>query len=30
LPGSHSIERYLIEEHVRWLIDFNYFDRKEW
>ena len=30
LPGAHSIERYLIEEHVRWLIDFNFFDRKEW
>ncbi|CAG2167490.1 unnamed protein product [Oppiella nova] len=28
LPGAHSIERYLIEEHLHWIIDKNYTDRK--
>lgn len=30
LPNAHSIERYLIEENVRWIMDSYYFDRKEW
>ncbi|RWS16426.1 nuclear cap-binding protein subunit 1-like protein [Dinothrombium tinctorium] len=30
LPGAHNIERFLIEEHMRWIIDQNYFARKEW
>jgi nuclear cap-binding protein subunit 1 len=30
LPGAHSIERYLIEEHLRWIMDKNYSDRKDW
>jgi nuclear cap-binding protein subunit 1 len=30
LPGAHSIERYLIEEHLRWILDKNYSDRKDW
>ncbi|KAH0556545.1 nuclear cap-binding protein subunit 1 [Cotesia glomerata] len=28
LPGSHAIERFLIEEHLRQIIDNFYFERK--
>lgn len=30
LPGAHSIERFLIEESMRSLIDQHFFDRKDW
>ncbi|XP_074596314.1 nuclear cap-binding protein subunit 1-like [Brevipalpus obovatus] len=32
LPGAHSIERYLVEENVKWIIDSNYlyYYVKEW
>lgn len=30
LPGSHAIERFLIEEHLRQIIDNHYFERKDW
>lgn len=29
LPGSHAIERFLIEEHLRQIIDTHYFERKD-
>ncbi|KAK6188882.1 hypothetical protein SNE40_004967 [Patella caerulea] len=29
LPGSHAIERYLIEEQINKIIDSNYLERKE-
>ncbi|RWS22514.1 nuclear cap-binding protein subunit 1-like protein [Leptotrombidium deliense] len=29
LPGAHSIERYLIEEQMKLIIDQNYFARKD-
>ncbi|CAG5121145.1 unnamed protein product, partial [Candidula unifasciata] len=29
LPGSHAIERYLIEEQINRIIDSNYIERKE-
>lgn len=29
LPGSHAIERYLIEEHLKQIIKNHYFERKE-
>ncbi|ESO92366.1 hypothetical protein LOTGIDRAFT_190753 [Lottia gigantea] len=29
LPGSHAIERYLIEEHLQKIIDSNFLERKE-
>ncbi|VDO53025.1 unnamed protein product [Haemonchus placei] len=28
LPGAHSIERFLIEEELNWIIEFNASDRK--
>ncbi|KAK6731730.1 hypothetical protein RB195_007913 [Necator americanus] len=28
LPGAHSIERFLIEEELNWIVDFNAADRK--
>ncbi|EPB76851.1 MIF4G domain protein [Ancylostoma ceylanicum] len=28
LPGAHSIERFLIEEELNWIVDFNASDRK--
>lgn len=30
LPGSHAIERFLIEEHLRQIIDSYIFERKDW
>lgn len=30
LPGSHAIERFLIEEHLRQIIDNCYYERKDW
>lgn len=30
LPGSHAIERFLIEEHLRQIINTFYFERKDW
>ncbi len=30
LPGSHSIERFLIEDHVNHILTFHHNDRKEW
>ncbi|KAE9421684.1 hypothetical protein Angca_003143, partial [Angiostrongylus cantonensis] len=28
LPGAHSIERFLIEEELNWIVEFNASDRK--
>ena len=30
LPGSHAIERYLIEEQIDRIIHTNYIERKDW
>lgn len=30
LPGAHSIERYLIEEHLHQIIELYHYERKEW
>lgn len=30
LPGAHSIERYLIEEHLHQILELQHFERKEW
>ena len=30
LPGSHAIERYLIEEQIDRIIHTNYVERKDW
>lgn len=30
LPGSHAIERFLIEEHLRQIINNYFFERKDW
>ena len=30
LPGAHSIERYLIEERLHWIIEQFHCDRKTW
>ncbi|VDM48415.1 unnamed protein product [Toxocara canis] len=30
LPGAHSIERFLIEEDLRWTLEENIWNRKEW
>jgi hypothetical protein len=30
MPGAHSIERFLVEEHLIQIIDMSYKNRKEW
>lgn len=30
LPGAHSIERFLVEEHCQFLLNQNFYDRKLW
>ena len=30
LPGQHSIERYLIEEQLKHILQANHIERKEW
>lgn len=30
LPGAHSIERFLIEEHLHQIIEMHHLERKEW
>ena len=30
LPGSHAIERYLIEDNLKCILNQNCFDRKDW
>jgi len=30
MPGTHSIERYLVEENLQQIIDKSYTDRKKW
>ena len=30
LPGAHSIERYLIEEHLHNIIKEYHLERKQW
>ncbi|XP_046913339.2 nuclear cap-binding protein subunit 1 [Dermatophagoides farinae] len=29
LPGSHSIDRFVIEDNLRWIFNLNCFDRKD-
>lgn len=30
LPGAHSIERFLVEEELRWILDQEKANRKKW
>jgi nuclear cap-binding protein subunit 1 len=30
LPGAHSIERFLIEEHLHQIIEMHHLERKDW
>lgn len=30
MPGSHAIERYLIEDEMRLFIRTHYLDKKDW
>lgn len=30
MPGAHSIERFLVEEHLQQIIDMSSRNRKEW
>lgn len=30
LPGAHSIERFLVEEDLQWIIEQNIWNKKEW
>jgi hypothetical protein len=30
MPGAHSIERFLIEEHLHQIIEMYHIERKEW
>ena len=30
LPGQHSIERYLIEEQLKHILQANHVERKDW
>lgn len=30
LPGSHAIERFLIEEHLKLIVDTYFLERKDW
>lgn len=30
MPGAHSIERFLVEEHLQQIIDMSCKNRKEW
>lgn len=30
LPGSHAIERFLVEEDLNWIISTNHLNFREW
>lgn len=30
LPGAHSIERFLIEEHLHQIVEMHHLERKDW